>query len=360
MADTIENTNRKITTKIKHLKEVVSKLKSCNHLKDWNEVEIIENSYNLAIVPVLSNYYTGDVSEVAKTEEYYRIIISENFAGRLDFAVHHLLTLLKSRPDVPQDLYAKLKKKLVTIENTKIYTNFKRHNYDTCSCGTRMDFISETSEMQCPNDLCGKLETIYGSIMRDEQHHTPHDGQKKHGGYDTSRHYRFWMERLQALESTTFEDEMLNKIEYVLNRDNYNRQTLTCEEIREVLKDSKVNATTLNDHAPLLVKLFGGPAPPRFTHREHRILSVRFNKVMALYDIVKPTGGNKPYYPYFIYKIVEHEFRENPEKLRLLDYIHLQSRETVIKNDKTFLKICSIALETDGLHYSATDPSGRL
>jgi hypothetical protein len=57
---------------------------------------------------------------------------------------------------------------------------------------------------------------------------------------------------------------------------------------------------------------------------------------MKLYDMVNPEGGNKPYYPYFIYKILEEMFKDNAEKSRLLDYIHLQSRETVIKNDKYY------------------------
>ncbi len=87
---------------------------------------------------------------------------------------------------------------------------------------------------------------------------------------------------------------------------------------------------------------------------------MRFNKAMRLYDIVVPGGGNKPYYPYFIYKIMEYEFRNKPEKLRLLDFIHLQSRETVIKNDKLFKRMCELADKNDGLVYEPTDPGGRV
>jgi hypothetical protein len=38
---------------------------------------------------------------------------------------------------------------------------------------------------------------------------------------------------------------------------------------------------------------------------------------------------NRPYYPYFIYKIAEDEFKDNPEKLKILDYIHMKSEDTI-------------------------------
>ena len=48
---------------------------------------------------------------------------------------------------------------------------------------------------------------------------------------------------------------------------------------------------------------------------------------------------NKPYYPYFIYKILENMFCKS-SKIRILECIHLQSRETVIDNDLIYEKIC--------------------
>jgi Poxvirus Late Transcription Factor VLTF3 like len=183
------------------------------------------------------------------------------------------------------------------------------------TCGTKMMVVNELSELHCL--CCGEIKEIVGSVTREEPSTLNESHKPKSGGYDTSRHYKFWMERLQALENFTFDAIDLAKIEYVVTRDGYPRSKLACEVMRRILKDSSVNGTYLNEHAPLLVKTFGGRPPPILTHAENSVVAVRFNKVMKLYELVNPSGGNKPYYPYFIYKIIEQEFRNNAEKLRL-------------------------------------------
>jgi hypothetical protein len=81
---------------------------------------------------------------------------------------------------------------------------------------------------------------------------------------------------------------------------------------------------------------------------------------MILYKEVHPEEGNIPYYPYFFLQIFKQLFRNNPEKLRIIQYIHLQSRETVTKNDITFQQMCAKATPDDGFVYSPTDPAGCL
>jgi hypothetical protein len=332
----------------------------------------IESNYNLAIVSVLSEYYGSVESEDRKTKAYYCVITSENFISQINDTIHRIKSALATLMRVLQlHVVARadtkvLERRLNEIsaaaeraQRIDIPLHLERQNFEYCKCGTKMTVVPELSELQCPSSDCGRIRTIIGAVFRDDQFY-PQEGQKtKHGGYDTSRHYRFWIERLQALESKVFDDADLAKIEAVLTRDGYERRELTCEIIREVLKDPAVALTGLNDHAPLLVVTFGGVAPPRLNFSENKIISIRFSKAMRLYDIVNPDGGNKPYYPYFIYKLIEWEFRDKPQKLRLLNYIHLQSRETVIKNDKTYQKMCELAQPEDGLVYRPTDPAGR-
>jgi hypothetical protein len=107
----------------------------------------------------------------------------------------------------------------------------------------------------------------------------------------------------------------------------------------------------------LLVVMFGGIPPPRLSIDENKKMSILFRKVMSAYE-QSIYSGNKPYYPYFIYKIIESIFQYNNEKMQLLNYIHLQSRDTVIKNDKIYEKICENYIE--GLSYKPTNPEHRL
>jgi hypothetical protein len=218
-----------------------------------------------------------------------------------------------------------------------------------------MEVVQELSQLHCSNVFCCKIRQLVGTVFRDDQFY-PQDGQRaKSHSHMPVRHCSFWLMRLQALESPPFTEQELEKINYIVDRD-HDRASLTCRQVRDILKCSHVKATRLNNHVPLLVKTLGGPAPPKFSYQEVRLITLRFSKAMILYDSINQDGGNKPYYPYFIYKIVEHAFKDCPEKLRLLNYIHLQSRDTVIKNDKLFEKIAGLSEPADGLVYSATDP----
>jgi hypothetical protein len=343
------------------------------------ELSNIENNYILSVVNTLSGYY-NEAYEGKNTQDYYRIIVSEGFIAGVIGVINKIKLIITSLNRVVQmlgyqtsrncqmgeeakDIEATINiasKNIERAQNIEITTSLEKKNYEICKCGAKMIVIPELSELQCPNASCRKVKTILGVVFRNDQIYPRENQKTKHGGYDTSRHYRFWIERIQALETKTFDEEDLANIEYVLNRDEYDRKTLTCEHIREALKDPKVSATHLNDHAALLVKIFGGRAPPLLNFQESKLLGIRFNKAMRLYDIVNPEGGNKPYYPYFIFVLISEMFAGNAEKLRLLDYIHLQSRETVIKNDKIFEQMCLLADERDGMRYRPTDPAYRL
>jgi len=397
MLGTIENTHTKITEKLKSLRttaelleplsvkikraakshigrkyeNIVSVVKSIDFPKMNTDLNVLERDYNLSVVNILTDYYQNN-DENANTKKYYRVIMSENFLSRVTDLTNRSSYIVETLHKILENhIVCKVEKKniecelndvskiITSIHSVKINNTLEKNNYEKCKCGYRMYTVPELSELRCANPDCSKVKNIIGTIFRDEQYHSQ-DGQKsKHGGYDTSRHYRFWMERLQALETKTFSDKDMENIEYIISRDGYTKYNLSCETMREILKDPLVGATHLNDHAPLLVKTFGGISPPQLDFQENRLCSIRFNKVMKLYDVINPEGGNKPYYPYFIYKILEHMFKDC-EKIRLLDYIHLQSRETVIKNDKDYEKICNISDESDGLVYKPTDPAGRL
>ncbi len=392
MFSTIEGTHNKILEKVSAVKSILDGLRTisenqrelastrqgkksaeCINILDnlqinlnIDSLESLENEYALSVVHILSEYYSTENNVNKNTKDYYRIITSDNFCGRIDEAIARTKSIISNiykalgtmaRVNAREAEYALegLSKKLEQAQCIEINIQLEKRNYEVCKCGNRMTVIPELSELRC--DICRKTKKIIGAVFRDDQFY-PQEGQKtKHGGYDTTRHYKFWMERLQALESKTFSDADLQNIEYVIGRDNHNRKELNCETMRYILKDPIVGATNLNDHAPLLVKIFGGPAPPQLDFQENRLTAIRFNKAMKLYDDVNPDGGNKPYYPYFIYKILEHMFRDQPEKLRILDYIHLQSRETVIKNDKYYMQMCLLASPEDGLVYTPTDPN---
>jgi hypothetical protein len=354
-------------TKTKNSKQIaINNLESIHINLIIQEMEETESSYELSTINVMSDYYGKPESETRSTTEYYRILTRENYVLIVNGILSRIISivgtlqsirmLFKSESSVIggqlDDIihHAEYSRKIV------ISCSLEKKNYEFCKCGVKMNILPELSKLHCPN--CSKLKDIIGTVFKDEQMHS-HDGQKKvHGDYNTGRHCKFHLMRLQALKPKIFSDIDVANFERVLIQDGYIRSMLNCEQVRIILK--KIDSTGLNEYAPLLVKKFGGPAPPLLNFEENRILGIKFNKVMQLYDVINPEGGNKPYYPYFIFKIIENMFAGDKEKLRLLDYIHLQSRDTVIKHDIMFEQICILSDEKDKLAYTPTDPAGRL
>ena len=333
-----------------------------------DKAESTESEYSLAVTHILSDYYSNPTNESTNTKKYYSIIASENIAGKCNdilrlcqIAATNIGVILSKRTITGKDLKA-FEDKLSMIHNDIDYAKsieigeyLERSNDGVCNCGIRMRMLPETSEMRC--DLCMRTKKVMGTVL-----HYDADSQvkTKYNGYDIVRHLKFWLERLQALETKTFEPEVLERIRYVMKRDGIIKTDLTCAIMRKILKDPYVDATYLNDHSPLLVKTFGGEGPPTLEYEEIKVLTSRFIRAMNIHSDIHPESGNKPYYPHFIHKIAEVQFRNNPEKLRFLLFIHLQSPDTIEKNDKYFEEICMVVDDPDsGLVYTPTNPAGR-
>jgi hypothetical protein len=244
-----------------------------------------------------------------------------------------------------------VKSKMYSIQSDVIAIE-NNADYGEC-CGAQMIILSETSELKCQN--CFRVKIIEGVVFKNDQFF-PQDGHKtKHGTYDSMRHYKFWMDHIQGKEAQTFDDDFIERLGKQLDLVQKNRRLITYSQMRAALKSPAMCATRHNDHISLLLKLCGGRPSPVLSHEENAIASFMFSRVMYLYNQLKlPNKKNKPYYPYFIYKILEQILRKSP-KLRILNYIHLQSRDTMIKHDGIYKRICESADERDGLIYTATD-----
>lgn len=325
-----------------------------------DSIELIENEYMLSVAHVLTDYYSKTTSESINTKKYYQIVASENFAGKCNDVLKLCINSMeivsnivskrvitgKDRKEI-EDAYGLISTDIDYARGVNVGEYLVVRNNETCKCGSRMQLTPETAEMRC--DSCMRTKKVVGSVLHYDSNYS--DGQKsKHNGYDIVRHLRFWLERLQALETKSFEDSVLATITYVVKRDGIIKTDLTCAMMRRILKDPYVDATYLNDHVPLLVKTFGGAGPPTFDYEETKILTARFIRAMNIHSDLKPSTGNKPYYPHFIYKIAEEQFKSNPEKLRILNYIHLQSTDTIEKNDRYFADVC----------YAVNDPESGL
>jgi hypothetical protein len=398
MFGTIETIHNKLEDKLKSLSELTTDLKICvnNCLKIGKEVDIgyninniyinlvdddvkqLERDYRVSVVSILTEYYSKNTishKEDKCTQEYYQIIISENFASKTDELVIRIKNILDKltmelkkieKKEIDMELYSetmlklqKIMKKINIVEQIDINILVNKLNYEICKCGNRMVVIPKMSQLKCDN--CGKIKTLYGTVFEDNQFYNQEGQKTKHGTYDPNRHFKFWMDRIQAKENKTFNKDHITKIEYVINRDGYSLQDIDCDTMRRILKETQL--TKYNDHVPLLLKRFTGKSPPQLTYGEMRIFAIKFNKIMSIYQSIISKNdekiGNRPYYPFFIRKIAEQVFKNNNEKLKLLEYIHLQSGDTITRHDVLYKQICDRADPEDELVYNPTDYSDR-
>lgn len=286
----------------------------------------------------LHNYFNSK-SKTA-TEQYTRHLMASGVLQGLDTIVsklsvysnEKLIVLVKQYKDIPLDIRCNDPQTTVCVK-----------------CDPRSNSIMEidevTSELVCHN--CGTIQKLYGEVFADEQFYYQEGQRNKHGKYDPTKHCKFWIERIQAKENVSIPDEVINQIKRCMRRDNMYVDTLTCETIRGYLKQLKL--TTYNNNVPLIRKLITRKEIPEFTERELKLIYKYFSIVIDVFSKIKSEDkSNCPYHPYFIYKIVE-QIIYKPEdinrKKEILSSIHLQSRETINDNDKTWFEICEYIKE---------------
>jgi len=220
-----------------------------------------------------------------------------------------------------------------------------------CSCGNKMSVRPTTSEMVC--EICGNAITIYGTSFAETQSYSADGVRNKHGSYDIRRHCRLWLDRIQAKEADDV-SSCIASLERCCKRDRIELYNLKCESIRKYLKETK--QTKFNNNVALIRKQMGGLVPPQLTAEEESVVMMHFDKCNEIFNKIKSNAvSNNPYYPYFMFKIIESILSDSDSrKMKLLSCIHLQSLSTLIKNDKHWQSICS---QYPAITFIPTDPA---
>lgn len=382
----VESAHRRFMTKFEYTKSIISWMENAfgNRFGYMvSEFDILMNEYILSVSPILAQIrsFSAPCNVVAEqdtvdmlnsldmvpddeiscdagcftaptnvTENYHLVLDRESFIPR----INNLLRCFRGICARAKN-NAEVLSLLAKAEGTQIDTMVVSIEYDVCDCGLTMTVMPVLSELHCS---CGIVKRIEGAVFFDEQFY-PQDGQKtKHGDYEPNRHFNYWRECILGNANITIDRDIIAKINAVRVRDGVHLYDFKCEEARKCLKE--LGLTKLNDYTTNIIKLCGGQPPPDFTYDEICDISHKFNKILELYLIVEPNRKNKPYYTYFIYKIMQCKFTGNPTKLQILHYIHLQSETTTRKNDDLFRQICDKLPDEDGLWYTPTNRVSRV
>ena len=377
MSGTIETTNNNIILKINAIIKISDALREEKiHAKILNKISQIKEDYEMGSINILSGYFhisniyseTSDLNrkkELMKEKDeffskYHSFIRKDNFVSKLDRIINtvkkYILdknTTLKLDDSYLQNIYHIIK----LYQNSTINKTVKETVYELCTCGSKMEIDSESSSLICKK--CGIMKQMYGVVFDDDQFYYQEGQRTKHGTYDPSKHCRFWVERIQARETTEIPEKVVSAIKECIREDKIkNKKQITCNQIRKYLR--KTNYSKYNEHVPLVRKLITGITPPQLTDYEMQLIHIYFDKVIHIFEEIKPAGKtNCPYHPYFIYKIIEQILTEKSDrirKLKILSCIHLQSRETLISNDSVWLLVCN---KISNFKYIPTDRNNQ-
>jgi hypothetical protein len=363
MSGTIETTNNNIVIKLTALNDL-AKLLSFNEIEVPSrtaiQLETISEEYEMGSISILSEYfiasaeYKQDPDENAKDRvlhaknvhfnRYQSFIRNENFISKMDKIFIVLKKTIHDSKLVSDKTFIHATYAIIKIyNNSTINKNIKEIVYENCTeCKSKMEVDSAASELYCKN--CGACQKLYGTVFEDDQFYYQEGQRTKHATYDPAKHCRFWVERIQARETTEIPEPVIQSIRECIACDKItNKNRITCIQIRKYLR--RTHNTKYNEHVPLIRKLITGIVPPQLTDHEMQLINIYFDKVIHIFDDIKPPEKtNCPYHPYFIYKIIEQILKKKIHRIRkgkILACIHLQSCSTLVTNDQLWDPICS-------------------
>jgi uncharacterized Zn finger protein (UPF0148 family) len=348
MTDTIETICNNMDCKINALNDILRRLSDSGiPCPDEKELLLKIMEYRLGSIEIIKLYHDSPHSPL-EIQRFHRFLSEHDFIAFFDNAIARIRLFAANKIEIDREISRFMD------TTVKIQSEIENSNEKICpECKIKLSFVT-TNELFCSN--CG-----YDPCLSFDDDEASGDIKKKskRGSYDPAKHCDFWLERIQARENIEIDPIVFEKIKECCRLDGVRMHKLTCAQIREYLHQTKL--TNYNNHVPLLRKKLTGIAPPQLKDVELQLVRSYFDKVVKLFSELRPaTKSNCPYHPYFVYKIVEQIIPMSSDARRRIDLlacIHLQSRETLITNDRLWESICSRIPE---FYYVPTDRNDQL
>lgn len=226
-------------------------------------------------------------------------------------------------------------------------------------CGAPLNINSGRSEKSCPR--CARVYEVYGVVYEESQMYSQEGQRSRSGCFSPSQHYKEWITNILALEPESClanprvnDDtpaEVIERLRAAACAKNKFLALLTVADVRLLLK--AIDRTDLNQHTSLLLKKLTGCGPPAVPERRRVQGYTMFSQVLSVLARLPQSCTNRSYYPYYTAKIYDLMLPRGDPCRRIFAFIHLQSIETLRKNDEQWKTICA-ALQWA---YRPTDPA---
>ena len=313
-------------------------------------ITLLSDDYNVATAQPLSDYYKNIQSSI---NLYNEAILIYDIDGRFNEIVNNLKFILskikndQQNEDFDLDNYLDMLKDLQTIQNQKITNTTKIINYDHC-CNKKMIVLADKSELYC--NECNNSMSIVGMVFNDAQFYCQDVKKAKHGKYEVLRNFNIWLDHIYATDGYIISDKMKLKLIHFLNREKLGQfgdaRETNISHVREFLEEN--GFSDHNKYCSSILAQITGVYPPVRSDKDSTLLINYFNRiVMQLQrsetkhkDDKKHIDQNIPYAPYWVSKIVQILWEDDPEKQRIQAYIFHKKADTVEKLDRKWEEMC--------------------
>jgi hypothetical protein len=352
----IEMANSNINKKINILHLLYSFLTEHGIFIEKELLEYIEEYEFISVYILMSYMSSKKTKQGSKTNEHTRYfsllfnqhVKEERIFDKLQYVydkIKQIVLKIDSKYFAKQRTYDKFVKdyNLLTLkfnEISGILITEGKETYDTCDvCHVKMksinseDFDFSTGEIVCGN--CGLTKPIINDI---DENVIINDHLIKKPTYDTIKHLKYWIDRICGKECIEIPQKVISDVKQSLIQHGItNKNKITCEVIRDHLRCTK--HSSYNEHVPLIRKKITGIDPPFFTEDELLSISECFARIIKIFRSLNIKKIHLPYSPFWIYKLTNLIVKDEKRKKDILSCIHLQSKETLINNDRLFKKI---------------------
>jgi len=333
--------DKRIREQISEIKSLIDQIRMHGDRDAYYaKISMITHRYNIVSVP----FILGDRKS---PDEYLALITSDGIHPQIIAIAAELKTILSTQSNEQDggilsrvDAIMRGDSLLGEIDIAMMRAQ-QNERCARCGCIRVRRHTATTDDIICEG--CG--ESVRKCIVADDEQYDcdPQRSSAVCAGANHLRHLKIWMDNLQAIEQYMISEDDITAIrasitsEFISSRDIRWSSMRYSDFARHV---SLCRLTHLNSHIPKLMKLLGARAPPILNFNARQIIDRDFARIMEIHSRLITKTGNKPYYPFFIAKIVKRRFAGDAEVMRILDYITQQGRDTVTKNDKIYERIC--------------------
>lgn len=334
-------------------------------------IQELELSFALETGHLFVDAASGEAQRLRSCATFNRVISAGGYAATMDRMIvqaEKLISTAKEKKQITNAIYVEICRTIDSYPRGE-YTrsaagDVQLIDYTHCiACGSNMIVNATRSELKCPEDDCGIVCSLVGTVFDDMQFYSQEGQKAKSGTFNPNRHFRFWWTHILATEPESelavrgeTAEKLIADVNNIIGRDKKILQLLSVVDIRLILQEL-AHSSNLNKNIPLILKKITGVSPPQLNDGIAVRVENIFSKAIEISERIRSDSRvNRNYYPYYIYKILDQLLEpDDVKQRRILCYIYMQSQDTVEADDREWEQVCMHLPEID---YVPTDRFG--